>query len=127
MLDTHCWLWMVAEPDRLRASAREVLEDPTTVRLLSAACVWEITIKHRLGKLRMELPPAEFVAGGMADTAVDPLPVTHRHALGVADLPDHHRDPFDRLLIAQSRSEDCTIATADPVFRRYEVDVFEVA
>ena len=114
---------MVAEPERLSQSSRALLRAPANELLLSAASAWEIAIKFGLGKVEFPDGPEAFVPGLMARTAVTPLPVHHRHALRVAALPLHHRDPFDRLLIAQAQVEEVPIMTADPAFRRYKVAV----
>jgi PIN domain nuclease of toxin-antitoxin system len=121
LLDTSCWLWMVAASERLGPNARHMLEDGSSELLLSAASSWEISIKHALGKLALPAPPEEYVPSRMAATGVSALPVQHSHALAVASLPRHHRDPFDRLLIAQARLEGVPIMTADRAFRDYDV------
>lgn len=123
LLDTQCWLWMLAAPERLSATARRLVVAGENELLLSAASAWEIAIKHALGKLRLPAPPAEYLPPLLATSGVTPLPVLHGHALRVADLPPHHRDPFDRLLIAQAQIEGVPILTADRVFSRYEVEV----
>lgn len=123
LLDTHAWLWAVAAPERLGPRARKLLEDGGNVRMLSAASSWEIAIKCALGKLKLPESPRLFVPKRMARDGIAGLPVEHRHALEVADLPDHHRDPFDRMLIAQARVERLPILTHDAVFKRYRVEV----
>jgi len=119
LLDTQCWLWMVAEPDRLSRKARSLVASTTHELFLSAASAWEIAIKHGLGKLELPSSPTEFVPAQMRETGVHPLPIRHGHALRVADLPTHHRDPFDRLLVAQALEEELPILSADRVFDRY--------
>ena len=123
LLDTQCWLWMLAAPERLSSSARSLVASASNELLLSAASAWEIAIKHALGKLRLPAPPAESLPPLMAKTGVTPLPVLHGHAFRVAELPPHHRDPFDRLLIAQAQVERVPILTADRVFARYDVEI----
>lgn len=123
LLDTQCWLWMRAEPERLSQQARGLLVDGSTELLLSAASSWEIAIKYALGKLPLPEPPARYVPDRLREDGIEPLPVTHVHALRVADLPLHHRDPFDRLLVAQARSEGLPLLTADPLIRRYDVEI----
>lgn len=125
LLDTHCWLWMLAAPERLSAAARRLVAAGENELLLSAASAWEIAIKHTLGKLRLPEPPAAYLPPLMSASGVTPLPVLHGHAFRVADLPPHHRDPFDRLLIAQAQVEGIPILTADPVFSRYDVEVIK--
>ena len=121
LLDTQCWLWMVLSPDRLSASARALVETGDNELYLSAASAWEIAIKHSLGKLRLPEPPTRYVPSRLDVMQTQTLPIEHSHALHVATLPPHHRDPFDRLLIAQAQLEELPILTADPVFARYEV------
>lgn len=91
--------------------------------LLSAASSWEIAIKYALGRLPLPEPPGEYVPDRMRTSGVIPLPVEHSHALGVATLPLHHGDPFDRLLIAQAQAEAIPILTADREFDSYDVEV----
>lgn len=119
LLDTHVWLWMLESPKRMRASARRELVDRGNELYLSAASCWEIAIKYRLGKLPLPAPPEEFVPPRMARDEVLPLPVEPHHALRVGALPDHHRDPFDRLLIAQALVEQLTFYTADEQLLKY--------
>src|SRR5688572_11728170 len=112
LLDTQCWLWMAASPDRFSASARSLIETTENELYLSAASAWEIAIKYSLGKLRLPEPPARYVPSRLELLRTSALPVEHSHALHVAALPPHHRDPFDRLLIAQAQVEDLPILTA---------------
>lgn len=121
LLDTHVWLWMIAAPERLSKKGRSIVIAAENELVLSAASAWEIAIKFALGKLRLPETPASYIPRLMARTAVTPLPVHARHALHVATLPKHHRDPFDRLLVAQAQLEDLPILTADATFRRYDV------
>lgn len=123
LLDTHVWLWMVAQPDRLSAHARSLLEDARNVLLFSAASSWEIAIKHALGKLVLPDAPGRYVPAQIEKTGVTPLPVEHSHALHVAGLAPHHRDPFDRLLVAQAELERVPILTTDARFRTYGLTV----
>ncbi|MDP3912043.1 MAG: type II toxin-antitoxin system VapC family toxin [Gemmatimonadales bacterium] len=123
LLDTHVWLWMLAEPERLSPAGRRLVEGMEHELFFSAASAWEITIKHGLGKLTLPGTPADVVPERMRRTGVTPLAVLHRHALQVASLPPLHHDPFDRLLIAQAQLEELTILTADRAFRRYDVRV----
>ncbi len=121
LLDTQCWLWMQATPERLSASALEVIEEPESELLLSAASSWEIAIKFALGKLLLPVPPGNYVPSRMASSGVRGLPIDHSHALQVATLPPHHRDPFDRLLIAQAQIERLSLLTADRQLEHYDV------
>ncbi len=126
LLDTHVWLWMLVSPDRIRAGARTTLEDIDNALYLSAASSWEIAIKYRLGKLPLPEPPKHFIPARLLRDGIISLAVQHHHAISVADLPDHHRDPFDRLLIAQAIVENMTLFTADRRIRAYEVDAIFV-
>jgi len=123
LLDTQAWLWMLAAPERLAPASRKLLTKSDNELLLSAASAWEIAIKHGLGKLRLPDTPERAIPELMARTGVVSLPVLHRHALRVATLPRKHRDPFDRLLVAQAQIEDLAILTADRSFRLYDVRV----
>ena len=123
LVDTQCWLWMVAAPERLAPRVRALVSSDRHELFLSSVSSWEIAIKHRLGKLDLPAPPAEFVPTRMQATGLLPLVVTHAHALRVAELPDHHRDPFDRLLVAQALTESLSILTADRHLRRYGVPI----
>lgn len=123
LIDTHVFLWWNAGSERLSEGAIELLDDSGTVAVLSAASSWEIAIKHRLGKLHLPEPPHSFVVSRMARDGVMGLPVQHIHALEVASLPMHHRDPFDRMLIAQAMVEGIPVLTADPAFLAYDIEV----
>lgn len=122
LLDTQAWLWMLTDPDRL-GPALDIVKDAQNDLLLSAASSWEISIKYALGRLPLPEPPSVYVPNRMRSTGVIPLPVQHSHAVAVADLPPHHRDPFDRLLIAQAQLEEVPIITADTIMTSYPVTV----
>ena len=102
LLDTHVWLWMLTDPARIRPDLLSELHDGRTRLLLSAASSWEIAIKWGIGRLPLPGPPATYIPTRMQRSGVEGLPVEHAHALRVATLPNLHRDPFDRLLIAQA-------------------------
>lgn len=123
LLDTQTWLWMQVSPGRLNSKALALVKDESVDLLLSAASSWEMSIKYALGKLPLPVPPAEYVPDRMRTSGVVGIPVTHRHALQVAQLPPHHRDPFDRVLIAQAQLDGLTVLTADRMFGRYDVPV----
>lgn len=117
LLDTGAFLVWSIDDDRLGASARSALAEPTTLVFVSAARVWEIAIKVALGKLEFAAEPAEEIgANGFAE-----LPVTALHAQAAGRLPRHHDDPFDRMLIAQARLEGLTLVSRDEAFAGYEV------
>jgi PIN domain nuclease of toxin-antitoxin system len=121
LLDTHVLLWSVSDPDRIASAARAQIEDASNVRLLSAASAWEIATKHALGKLPLRETPQEFLLHVSADLVAEELTITARHAVLAASLPNHHRDPFDRLLVAQAMVEGATLVTADHVLPAYGV------
>ena len=123
LLDTGVWLWSLWEPERIARKAREVMVDLRQEVYLSAVTAWEIAIKSAAGKLRLPEPPASYLPRRMADQGVRPLVISHPHALAAHGLPVHHRDPFDRLLIAQANLEGMTIITADRIFEQYPVPV----
>lgn len=115
------WLWLQHSPEHL-GEAIALVEDPENDLYLSAASSWEIAIKWSIGKLPLPAPPQIYVPDRMASSGVLPLPVHHAHTLAVADLPRHHRDPFDRLLIAQSQLEGAKLVTSDEAMRPYKAD-----
>jgi PIN domain nuclease of toxin-antitoxin system len=123
LLDTHVWLWMLADPAHIRADLLAELANHRTRLLLSAASSWEIAIKWAAGRLLLPEPPDAYVPSRMQRSGVAGLAVVHAHSLQVANLPPHHRDPFDRLLVAQAQVERLTIVTADPLFDAYDVPV----
>ena len=117
LLDTHVLLWALESPSSLRAEARAAIEHPRNPVLVSTASTWEMGIKIPLGKLRV---PKDLVAQ-LREKRFTPLPVTVEHGLQVGELPLHHRDPFDRILVAQAQLEGLTIVTRDPRIARYDV------
>ena len=121
LIDTSCWLWSLTDPEHLNEKARALLSDAAQTLFLSAASSWEIAFKAASGKLRLPEPPEKYVPSRMAAFNILGLPVEHTHALRVFGLPAHHRDPFDRILIAQAQSEALTILTTDRVFAAYDV------
>jgi PIN domain nuclease of toxin-antitoxin system len=124
LMDTACWLWSLTDPDRLNKKARDLLSNRAHTLYLSAASSWEIAIKAALGKLRLPESPEQYIPSRMAAMDVLGLAVEHAHALRVFALPPHHRDPFDRILIAQAQIESLTILTADPAFKAYDAEIF---
>lgn len=123
LLDTSVFLRMALDPASLRLDALEVIENEGVELLLSSASAWEIAIKVSVGKIDLPDPAPRFVADRMDSMYVDPLAVVHAHALALASLPMHHRDPFDRLLVAQAMIERVPVISEDPLFDRYDVDV----
>lgn len=123
LLDTSVFLWSVAAPERLNRKAQQLLENPKEAFFLSAASAWEISIKSSSGRLRLPEPASSYVPKRLISRAIRVLPITHTHSLAAGELPRHHLDPFDRMLIAQAQLEGFTILTADRVFERYEADL----
>jgi len=123
LLDTVVWLWSLWEPDRISKKALEEIRDASNEVFLSAVTAWEVASKAASGKLRLPEPPGTYVPRRMADQGLRPLPVLHSHATAVFDLPDHHRDPFDRLLVAQAKLEGLVLVTADRIVEKYPIDI----
>ncbi len=121
LLDTHTFIWWDSEPSRLSPRILILLQDQANIVMLSVASVWEMQIKVLLGKLRLSLPLAETIQSQQLTNNVQVLPVELPHVLALEKLPLHHKDPFDRLLIAQANIEDATLLSADPAFTKYPV------
>jgi PIN domain nuclease of toxin-antitoxin system len=118
LLDTHLLLWAAGAPERLPAQARALIESPDHDPVFSAASLWEITIKSSLGRDDFHVD-ARLLRRGLRDNGYDELPITSDHVLAVTSLPPIHKDPFDRLLVAQAISEGITLVTADALVARY--------
>lgn len=125
LLDTHVFLWLNTEPERL-GDHLALVENPRHDRLVSAASSWEIAIKSAVGRLQLPEPVARWMPARLADIGATPVPIEHSHALAVADLPPHHRDPFDRLLVAQAQMLGVPLLTSDRQIARYDVDILLV-
>jgi PIN domain nuclease of toxin-antitoxin system len=123
LIDTHCWLWWITEPNKLQDGAHRQIQDQNNTIFLSAASSWEIAIKYSIGKLELPEPPERFVPKRLARDAISSLGIEHIHALHVASLPFHHRDPFDRLIISQAQIEHIPIMTVDLQFEPYDVEI----
>jgi PIN domain nuclease of toxin-antitoxin system len=122
LLDTHAFLWFMAGDERLSRRARRAIEAVDAELILSAVSVWEMAIKARLGRLTLPATVEEYVAEKI-EAGIRVLPVEWRHAAAVEKLALHHRDPFDRLLVAQALAESLPLVTADSAFRAYGVKV----
>jgi PIN domain nuclease of toxin-antitoxin system len=120
LLDTHALFWTLLEPDKLPGPLRATLEDPVTLVLASAASVWEMAIKQAAGKVSF---PFAALGAALRRASLLELPVTIRHAEAAARLPPLHRDPFDRMLIAQAQIEGLGLVSRDPAMRQYPVTV----
>ncbi len=123
LLDTHVFVWLLFEPDRLDDAVMARVSDPAERVLLSVASAWEIAIKSAIGKLEVADDLATWLPDRVQKTNTDLLPIAVQHALRVATLPMHHRDPFDRLLIAQAQIEAIPIVTGDRSFGAYDIEV----
>ena len=123
LLDTHTFLWWVVDDPRLSTTAAAAIRDPANEILFSAASAWEIAIKAHLGRIRFEDDLVEFIPRQVAANGFMNLPITTDHALQVSRLPLLHRDPFDRMLIAQAQREKTALISADPAITQYSVDV----
>lgn len=123
LLDTQVFLWWNTGDPRLSQAAHDIIADGHNELYLSAASAWEIAIKAARGSLLLPEPPEQYVPSRLQLHRMLALPVQLRHALHVYDLPPIHRDPFDRLLIAQSRLEDLPLLTSDPEISRYDVSI----
>jgi PIN domain nuclease of toxin-antitoxin system len=122
LLDTHALLWLVSDDAKLSALAKSVFLDNENDVLVSAVTAFEIAVKHSLGKLTLRESPADFVHNRIRANALTPLSITIDHCLRLADLPFHHRDPFDRLLVSQALSEGLPILSADEKLSLYDVE-----
>jgi len=125
LLDTNVFIWLMTDPARVRRQS-DALEDPANELIVSAVCAWEIAIKYALGRLPLPEPAATYVPGSVRYIGATSLAVSHAHALGVASLPPLHRDPFDRLLVAQALQLDATFVTADAVLAGYPAETLLV-
>ncbi|MFZ4655778.1 MAG: type II toxin-antitoxin system VapC family toxin [Caldilineaceae bacterium] len=121
LLDTHTLIWFILDAPQLSPTAKRLIEDANNDIWVSTASLWEIAIKMSLGKLDMGAPFSALVPGQLTTNRIEILPITVAHLHHVAQLPFHHRDPFDRLLIAQSQVEEVSLLSRDATFDRYNV------
>jgi len=122
LFDTHAFIWWDSDPSKLSPRILALCQDRSNLLLLSVASAWEIQIKQQLGKLELEAPLAELVQRQREVNGVEVLPVLLDHVLALHNMPPHHRDPFDRILIAQALAENATLVTNDPVIAKYSVE-----
>ncbi len=123
LIDTQVFLWAVGMQKKLSSGALELLEDPGQPIFFSAASAWEIMIKYAKGRLDLPATPAEIIFSVVSTAGLSQLSISMKDALAVSDLPLHHNDPFDRLLVAQARNNGLRLMTADPILEKYDVDV----
>ena len=121
LLDTHAFLWWLAGNERLTLTARRAISDESNVKLVSAASAWEITTKHRLGKLPVAEEFVADIGAAIAGEGFEELPITVSDAARAGSLPGPHRDPFDRMIIAQALSGNLTLVSIESVFDQYGV------
>ena len=125
LLDTHIFIWWADQPEKLSPTALSALEDNANELLLSVVSVWEMQIKIQLGKLKLNLPLKELLENQQKTNDLTVSPVALTHVLALDALPFHHKDPFDRLLIAQGIVEGLTIVTADSQFSAYPIQLLQ--
>lgn len=121
LLDTHVFLWWISDHAGLSIAARTIIQNPSNIIYLSAASCWEIAIKIGIGRLELPDDPAKFIPEQLAVNHFSGLPIHLSHAFEVQSLPKLHKDPFDRMLVAQARIEALTVLTGDPMITRYDV------
>jgi PIN domain nuclease of toxin-antitoxin system len=118
LLDTHLLLWAAGQPEKLSKKARVLIEGAKSELFFSAASLWEIVIKRGLGRDDFKVDP-RLLRRGLLDNGYSELPIGSEHVVAIENLPSHHKDPFDRLLIAQAQVEGITLLTVDPVVAKY--------
>lgn len=121
LLDTHAMIWAFSEPERLPPKARAAIEDSRNDVWVSSAATWEIAIKHALGRMPLPTSPEVYLPARIAHYGFRELPISVAHTLAVAALPNHHRDPFDRMFVAQAQVEGLTLVSVDPEIAKYRV------
>lgn len=126
LLDTQIFIWWDSEPERLSPRLLAFCEDPDNTLVLSVASVWEMQIKIQLGKLDLDRPLADIIEEHWQEDLLELLPVELPHVLALEQLPFHHKDPFDRVIIAQAITEHLTILSVDSLFDHYPVTVYGV-
>ena len=126
LLDTHVFLWWASGSEKMSKGHRAILEDVSTELWLSVVSAWEVTIKASSGKLSLPSPPLEFFTQACSEYGFRLLPIQLSHAVGVSQLPRHHCDPFDRLLISQARCERLTVLSDDAMVRQYKLEDLQV-
>lgn len=123
LLDTHAFLWWVSEPEKLSEVAQDFMTDGNNRLYWSAASSWEVAIKNGLGRLPLPEAPDIFIPAELLKNRVESLHITDAHAFRAAQLPRHHSDPFDRMLVAQAQIESIILISQDALLRKYDVDM----
>jgi PIN domain nuclease of toxin-antitoxin system len=124
LLDTHIFLWWITDNSKLQKTTRDLISDKSNELFLSSASLWEIMIKSKLSKIDLPDDPKTYLKKQVEINSINILNITMEHSLETYDLPEIHKDPFDRMLIAQARVEKLTIVTSDFFIKRYEVKTF---
>jgi PIN domain nuclease of toxin-antitoxin system len=124
LLDTHTFIWWDSAPDKLPPQVLALCQDPANEMWLSVVSIWEMQIKLQLGKLQLKLPLSEIIEGQQQTNNVQVLPITLTHVLALEGLPTPHKDPFDRLLVAQTNVESAVLVSGDKIFEQYPVQLF---
>lgn len=123
LLDTHVFIWWDSEPGKLSARAFELCQDLENQLILSVASLWEIQIKSQLGKIKLKIPLAKLVEGQQNSNGLSLMPVNATHVYALGNLPSVHKDPFDRLIVAQARVESLCLISHDTILKKYPVDI----
>ncbi len=123
LLDTMVWLWSVSSVENIGADGHAILANEDAEIYLSVASTWEISIKARMGKFTLPEPPPRYIPKRLAEQSIQALTINQTHAQKVYELPLHHRDPFDRLIIAQALTEEMTVLTSDRGFEKYPIEI----
>jgi PIN domain nuclease of toxin-antitoxin system len=124
LLDTHTFIWWDSAPDKLPPQVLALCQDPANEMWLSVVSIWEMQIKLQLGKLQLKLPLSEIIEGQQQTNNVQVLPITLTRVLALEGLPTPHKDPFDRLLVAQTNVESAVLVSGDKIFEQYPVQLF---
>ena len=120
LLDTHVFIWWASEPERLSPKVLSLCEDSGNIMILSVASVWEMQIKTQLGKLKIAFPLSDLIRSQRQKNNIEILPIELKHVLELQNLPAHHNDPFDRLLIVQAKAEGALLVSKDKAFKKYK-------
>ncbi len=123
LLDTHAFIWLDSAPDKLSAKALAICQDQNNTLYLNMASAWEMQIKQQLGKLNLKLPLNQLIEEQYVNNGLQILPIETEHIYALKELPFHHKDPFDRLILVQAKLENLLLASADVVFNRYDVNL----
>ena len=123
LLDTHIFIWLDSEPDKLPKKILDIINDPSNVLWLSNVSLWEMQIKRQLGKLRMNISISVIVESQIKTNHLQLLDIKIQHILNLENLPDHHKDPFDRMLVSQALSEKMPLISHDPIVHKYPLEV----